>query len=85
MAISNVMERTRLSLAHLGKLTFQQLTELINPSMNSGLPANLAATDPSLNFMDEVSSTESGEFDLDRWKRGFMPAEKSQARRMYFM
>jgi len=50
MAISNTMEKTRLSLNHFGKLTFQQMTELINPSMNRGLPANLAATDPSLNF-----------------------------------
>ncbi|PWN32792.1 phenylalanine ammonia-lyase [Meira miltonrushii] len=51
MAISNTMERTRLALAHFGKLTFQQMTELINPAMSRGLPANLAATDPSLNFM----------------------------------
>ena len=50
MAISNTMEKTRLSLHHFGKLTFQQMTELINPAMNRGLPANLAATDPSLNF-----------------------------------
>ncbi|UZJ56708.1 hypothetical protein CBS101457_006028 [Exobasidium rhododendri] len=50
MAISNTMEKTRLSLNHFGKLTFQQMTELINPAMNRGLPANLAATDPSLNF-----------------------------------
>ncbi len=46
MAISNTMERTRLALAHFGKLTFQQMTELINPAMSRGLPANLAATDP---------------------------------------
>lgn len=51
MAISNTMERTRLALSHFGKLTFQQMTEIINPAMNRGLPANLAATDPSLNFM----------------------------------
>lgn len=50
MAISNTMEKTRLSLHHFAKLTFQQMTELINPAMNRGLPANLAATDPSLNF-----------------------------------
>jgi phenylalanine ammonia-lyase len=50
MAISNTMEKTRLSLQHFGKLTFAQMTELINPAMNRGLPANLAATDPSLNF-----------------------------------
>ncbi|KAL9938676.1 hypothetical protein V8E36_002395 [Tilletia maclaganii] len=50
MSVTNALEKTRLSLCHLGKITFQQLTELINPSMNRGLPANLAASDPSLNF-----------------------------------
>ncbi len=50
MAVTNAMEKIRLSLQAFGKLTFQQQTELINPSMNRGLPANLAATDPSLNF-----------------------------------
>ena len=50
MAVTNAMEKIRLSIHHFGKLTFQQQTELINPAMNRGLPANLAATDPSLNF-----------------------------------
>ncbi|KAK0541198.1 hypothetical protein OC835_000290 [Tilletia horrida] len=50
MSVTNALEKTRLSLCHLGKITFQQLTELINPSMNRGLAANLAASDPSLNF-----------------------------------
>ena len=50
MAISNAMEKTRLALHHFGKILFAQCTELINPAMNRGLPPNLAATDPSLNF-----------------------------------
>ncbi|KAJ7496957.1 L-Aspartase-like protein [Mycena latifolia] len=50
MAVTNVMEKTRLGLHHLGKLLFSQCTELINPSMNRGLPPSLAATDPSLNY-----------------------------------
>jgi len=50
MAVTNAMEKTRLSLQHFGKLIFSQVTELINPSMSRGLAANLAATDPSLNF-----------------------------------
>lgn len=50
MSVTHAMEKTRLSLAHFGKLTFAQGTELINPSMSRGLPANLASTDPSLNF-----------------------------------
>lgn len=44
------MEKTRLAVHHIGKLLFAQSTELINPMMNRGLPANLAATDPSHNY-----------------------------------
>ncbi|KIM40278.1 hypothetical protein M413DRAFT_446453 [Hebeloma cylindrosporum] len=50
MAVTNAMEKTRLSLHHLGKLLFAQCAELINPAMNRGLPPSLAATDPSLNY-----------------------------------
>lgn len=50
MAVTNAMEKTRLSLHHLGKLIFAQCAELVNPTMNRGLPPDLAATDPSLNF-----------------------------------
>ncbi|KAI0653974.1 phenylalanine ammonia-lyase [Cubamyces menziesii] len=50
MAVTNAMEKTRLALHHIGKLLFAQCTELINPAMNRGLPPNLAATDPSLNY-----------------------------------
>ncbi|KAK1230449.1 hypothetical protein PQX77_006459 [Marasmius sp. AFHP31] len=50
MAVTNAMEKTRLSLHHIGKLLFAQSTELINPAMNRGLPPSLAASDPSLNY-----------------------------------
>ncbi|KAG6820247.1 hypothetical protein H0H93_003411 [Arthromyces matolae] len=50
MAVTNAMEKTRLALHHIGKLLFAQSTELLNPSMNNGLPPSLAATDPSLNY-----------------------------------
>lgn len=50
MAVSNAMEKTRLSLHHMGKLLFAQQAELVDPSMNRGLPPSLAATDPSLNY-----------------------------------
>lgn len=50
MAVTNAMEKTRLGLHHLGKLIFAQCAELINPTMNRGLPPSLAATDPSLNY-----------------------------------
>ena len=50
MAVTNAMEKTRLALHHIGKLLFAQATELMNPAMNLGLPPDLAASDPSLNF-----------------------------------
>ncbi|PPQ62931.1 hypothetical protein CVT24_006171 [Panaeolus cyanescens] len=50
MSVTNTMEKTRLSLHHLGKILFGQCAELINPAMNRGLPPSLAATDPSLNY-----------------------------------
>ncbi|KAK3326859.1 phenylalanine ammonia-lyase [Apodospora peruviana] len=49
-AITSAMEKTRLSLQMLGRLFFVQSTELINPVLNNGLPANLAADDPSTSF-----------------------------------
>jgi len=50
MAVTNAMEKTRLSLHHIGKLLFAQSAELVNPAMNRGLPPSLAASDPSLNY-----------------------------------
>ena len=50
MSVTNAMEKTRLAMHHIGKLLFAQCTELMNPSMNRGLPPNLAATDPSHNY-----------------------------------
>lgn len=47
---ANAMEKTRLALALIGRITFAQATELINPAMNRGLNTNLAASDPSGNF-----------------------------------
>ena len=45
-----MMDKTRISLQLIGKLMFAQCTEVINPVTNNGLPANLAATDPSIDF-----------------------------------
>lgn len=50
MSVSTAMEKTRLSLAHLGKVVFAQFTEMLNPCLNRGLPPSAAATDPSLNY-----------------------------------
>ena len=50
MAITNPMEHTRLALHHFGKLLFAQMTELLNPAFNRGLPPSLAGSDPSVNY-----------------------------------
>ncbi|CAE7193559.1 unnamed protein product [Rhizoctonia solani] len=50
MSVTNAMEKTRLALHHLGKALFGQMTELIGPAFNNGLPPNLAASDPSINY-----------------------------------
>ncbi|CCL99198.1 uncharacterized protein FIBRA_01213 [Fibroporia radiculosa] len=50
MAVTNAMEKTRLALHHIGKLLFSQCTEILNPTMNRGLPPSVAATDPSHNY-----------------------------------
>ncbi|KAF8336349.1 phenylalanine ammonia-lyase [Cantharellus anzutake] len=50
MAVTNAMEKTRLSLHHFGKILFAQFTELLNPAFNRGLPPSLAGSDPSLNY-----------------------------------
>lgn len=50
MSVSTAMEKTRLSLAHCGKVVFAQFTEMLNPCLNRGLPPSAAATDPSLNY-----------------------------------
>jgi phenylalanine ammonia-lyase len=49
-SVSMAMEKTRGGLQMIGKLLFSYSSELINPDLNKGLPANLAADDPSLSF-----------------------------------
>lgn len=49
-AVTGAVEKTRWALQMVGKMLFAQCTEIVNPSMNNGLPANLAADDPSLSF-----------------------------------
>ncbi|BEI81545.1 hypothetical protein CcaverHIS002_0207050 [Cutaneotrichosporon cavernicola] len=50
MAVTSAMDSTRIVLQNLGKLSFAQVTELINCEMNHGLPANLAGSEPSTNY-----------------------------------
>ncbi|KAF2753418.1 phenylalanine ammonia-lyase [Pseudovirgaria hyperparasitica] len=49
-AVTLASEKTRSCLQMLGKLVFAQATEIINNTLNNGLPPNLAADDPSLSF-----------------------------------
>lgn len=48
--VTSSMDKIRLCLERLGKMLFSQATEIINPSLNGGLPANLCADDPSTSF-----------------------------------
>ncbi|GAB7347133.1 hypothetical protein MBLNU459_g3257t1 [Dothideomycetes sp. NU459] len=48
--VTSTMDRARMCLERLGKMVFSQTSEIINPAMNNGLPANLAADDPSTSF-----------------------------------
>lgn len=48
--VTSAMEKVRLSLQMFGRLLFAQSTEMIDPHLSGGLPANLAADDPSLSF-----------------------------------
>lgn len=50
VSITSAMEKTRSAMQMLGKLLFSQCTELVNSSMNKGLPPNLCADDPSLSY-----------------------------------
>ncbi|GAA6059874.1 hypothetical protein JCM10212_007079 [Sporobolomyces blumeae] len=49
-AVTSATEKTRLGLQQVGKMSFSQLTELLNCSMSRGLPSCLAAEDPSTNY-----------------------------------
>ncbi|KAL4768068.1 L-Aspartase-like protein [Aspergillus nidulans var. acristatus] len=49
-SITSAMEKTRLALQMIGRLVFAQCTELIDPTLNNGLPTNLVADNPSLSF-----------------------------------
>lgn len=47
--VTSAMDKTRLALQMIGRLLYSQVTEMINPSSNNGLEANLNAS-PDENF-----------------------------------
>lgn len=49
-SVTSAMEKTRLALQSFGRILFAQLTEIVDPNLSRGLPANLAADNPSLSF-----------------------------------
>lgn len=49
-SITSAMEKTKIAMQGLGKLMYAQCSELINNTLNKGLPPNLSADDPSLSF-----------------------------------
>lgn len=49
VAVTSAMDKTRLALQMIGRMIFSQVTEIINPSTNNGLEANLNASD-GINF-----------------------------------
>ncbi|KAH7883201.1 phenylalanine ammonia-lyase, partial [Phlebopus sp. FC_14] len=65
LSLTNAMDHLRLSLAHIGKLMFVQLTEIVNPAMNRGLPGNLAGGEGALDFgckgLDLAAASYAGE------------------------
>ncbi|EGN97221.1 hypothetical protein SERLA73DRAFT_169632 [Serpula lacrymans var. lacrymans S7.3] len=50
MAVTSATEKMRLSVHHIAKLMFAQLTDLLNHTMNCGLPPNLAVGEPSVDY-----------------------------------
>ncbi|KAJ3070400.1 hypothetical protein HDU98_006584 [Podochytrium sp. JEL0797] len=50
LSVADAMDRLRLQLHNAGRLIFAQHSELINPTLNQGLPANLAFGHPGTDF-----------------------------------
>jgi phenylalanine ammonia-lyase len=51
MAVTSAMEKVRSSLQIFGRMIFSQITEIINPTLNNGLPSNLTVDEPSLDYL----------------------------------
>ena len=50
-SITSAMDTVRHMLQMSGRMLFQQLTEMMNPPTNNGLPPNLTADEPSCDFL----------------------------------
>ncbi|KAL4063870.1 L-Aspartase-like protein [Scleroderma yunnanense] len=65
LSMTVAMDHLRLLLAQIGRLMFVQLTEIVNPAMNRGLPGNLAGGEAALDFggkgLDIAAASYAGE------------------------
>jgi phenylalanine ammonia-lyase len=50
-AITSAVEKIRLSVQRIGRMLFAQSTDIVNPTLNNGLPPNLVADEPSRSFL----------------------------------
>ncbi|KAJ4479186.1 aromatic amino acid lyase-domain-containing protein [Lentinula aciculospora] len=62
MSITSASEKMRLALHHIAKLTYTQLTELLNNNMNKGLPPNLSVNEPSLDYCMKASDVAAASY-----------------------
>ncbi|KAJ3932164.1 MAG: L-Aspartase-like protein [Lentinula lateritia] len=62
MSITSASEKMRLSLHHMAKLTYAQLTELLNNHMNKGLPPNLSVNEPSVDYCMKVADVAAASY-----------------------
>ncbi|KAJ3876964.1 L-Aspartase-like protein [Lentinula edodes] len=62
MSITSASEKMRLSLHHMAKLTYSQLTELLNNHMNKGLPPNLSVNEPSVDYCMKVADVAAASY-----------------------
>ncbi|KAJ5155742.1 hypothetical protein N7492_008545 [Penicillium capsulatum] len=50
VSVATAMEKTMSAMQMLGKMVFSQCSELINPTLNKGLPPNLSIDNPNVSF-----------------------------------
>ncbi|KAI0480586.1 phenylalanine and histidine ammonia-lyase [Xylariaceae sp. FL0804] len=50
-AVTSAMEKARQAIQGMGRMSFAQCTEIINPATNRGLPPNLLVDDPSISLI----------------------------------
>ncbi|KAF4619934.1 hypothetical protein D9613_004661 [Agrocybe pediades] len=62
MSITSAMEHSRLALSHLAKLSYSQLTEILDSHMSRGLPPNLSVNEPSIDYSLKVADVAAASY-----------------------